>query len=261
MKTVKSKFKLTQSMMKDWKKICPRVFEAKYILKTLDVPPTEAMIWGNYFEYLCIGANVRGGVPELTDTMEKSAYKGRVLKQVEVYKKTIEHYKVTDIQPQVEKEAVLLQTIEDTIIEIPIIGTDDIVCKIDNERAIIDLKFTGDVTNEWGDFAWGAPHKMDLLQAKHYPLIWMLAEDEKCIFQYWIFDRSPKMGAKILHMDASPEAFEWHKRAIFDIWNEIQYSINTSFLSYPKYAECRECPLSCNARLNVPEVEFIILNN
>lgn len=247
---------ITQSMMKDWTGgMCPPLFKARWFDKTYEWTESEAMLWGNWFEYEAIGANVRdGSIPELTDKMKKSVTYGRAQQQLEMWHKIVKELNITDIEVQQEVEAVIEFTYDGQVFPVRISGTEDLRCKVDGKPTIIDIKTTGSVKNTYGDYAWGNPDSMDLKQAIHYPMIEQITTGVKHDFLYIVFGLDKDMGCKIIQGVPTEQSFDKHQQKIFMMWNEIAYSLFNTFEPDPSYNKCNGCPFPCVAQQTVPEI-------
>lgn len=259
-------FKLSNSKLKDWENMCPREFKAKHITK--DYPSfvgTKAMFMGNIFETLVIGGGINGAVTfkslPFGPSIENSVYGPRIVAQAEAAKTYLKALggKMLSRQEYICTELVNPASGEKMTIE----GTLDIRYMMDDGlMVVIDLKFTADTENDFGDFAWGSPEKMDLSQIKHYSLLTMLAFDLDYIpvGYYWVFDHKETMKKKLIKCTISEWAMQEHINRLFEAWNAIQLSIMMDDWEVKNtWENCSKCKSPCNYKRVMPEYTLLDL--
>jgi len=139
--------------------------------------------------------------------------------------------------------------------------------------AIIDLKLTADIHSTYGDYCYGSPQDLDLIQGKmyHYGIRNMdfelnphlenritdslkrLIDDNRVLFLLWIFNykkEKPEDKFIIIRWDKAKEAELNHSIrqtiATMDYYDEMGWPAN------PKYKYCKNCPvLECMERVNI----------
>ena len=144
-----NKYNISPSLIKDYKRVdygamCGQLFREKHILKTLEFETSDAMLAGQYFEYIATGQTPRdGSVPKpvtLKNGDLNTQYE-RIHSQAELFKKWCVSAKITDIQT-----GVLIQ-VEHNGYNVK--GITDIICKVDGVPTIIDTKLSGLLDNKW----------------------------------------------------------------------------------------------------------------
>ena len=259
MKEIKE-IKISQSLIKGYTdylngKLCGLLFKAKYIDKSIESIPSEAMKEGIYFEYLATGSLPKSNVvpyPETNKNGElKEAYK-RVVQAVEFFKKVISHYKI-----KILKVGYVLSNDEMS-------GIIDIWADWDGEICIIDLKYSGLIDDKWNEIGWeteSLPMKDNLMiQGLHYKV---LAQDILGIadipFYYFIFNSKDSTDMKIIKQSVDPDKFFFHKTAISKVKESLEKEIYKGFKPYPSYRSCKDCPMfaNCKERAEYPLVEEV----
>jgi len=252
---------ITQSMIKDWKTTpCPIHFREKWINKTIPWRESEPMLWGKWFEFQAIGGTAHmdeEGVPKLTEKMEKSVFYTRALEQVKMWHKIVKECGIENIIAQEYLEAEIVFEYNSMKLPVKIGGTTDLSCTMDGKAAIIDIKLTGNVKNTYGDFAWGAPETMNMIQPVHYTLLKKIQTGIDYDFYFLVFDISAAMGVKFYKTEIKPERYEYHEKDVFAVWNEIYYAMKHGFEPTPKFEICRDCPVKCEFEQTIPQIEII----
>ena len=254
-------------------KACGRVFVEKYINKRFDLfPPSESMAAGNYFEYLCIGANTKTGeVPQpkyLKDGKTlNEAYK-RILSQADNFKNFIAYYGIEIVSVQ---EKWIVDGLEGTV---DFIGkaTRDIKDKNGNiliekgEEFIADLKLSGLISDKWNDFGWHEDKLSEkerlILQPIHYKFLSKLKYGREYKFMFIIFSPANDYEYKSLIFDVSEEDLELHKTFIATTAAWLKHYLKKGFKEVPEYMRCMDCPLktSCKSFMAIPEITVFELN-
>lgn len=268
-------FKLSNSKLHEFENLCPIVFKAKYIDKTLSSEETFPMACGNFFETLCIGSGA-GGVAYSFERsingkkLQDGVYFKRIQEQAENYKVYRDALggKVYQRQLYVSTE---VRDDEGEII--PIEGTLDIVYQLkDGKLMVIDLKMTGDTDNEFGDFSWGRPEKTDMSQVIHYGIL-LKAEYDLEYFpetQYWVFDRGTELKFKPIRVGVEQEdgriviseQARWsHIQRLSEAYHQIMTCIHLDDWP-PKntFDNCKNCKIQdCRFRRIMPEFYDVVL--
>lgn len=248
---------------------CAKLFEQVYIKKELKIEPTEAMLWGNYFEARCEGKIDDKDLSIITEKMQKSVYHKRIEEQVSLFHRAIKYYGVKIIKWQSYEQAIIVEKINPELaIEIILSGKLDINAEMADKPVVFDTKMTTDIFNEYAKkdkenpYTWGALYKMALTQSKHYPLMRMLNGKDCPAFYYWIADRSTECGFRIINVQHTPAIIANYKANIVKTFNEIVEMQRTGFIPMRKFNECRYCPYSdCPDRQDIPEIEIYNLTN
>lgn len=260
-------FRLSNSRLRDFESLCPMEFKSKYITKEYpEFVPTMPMELGNMFETQAIGGGINGAVTINNsiygDKIAKSEYYPRVVAQAEackVYLKTIGG-KILSRQEYISVQL----TSNDGNQVMTIEGTLDVRYQwIDGKMVVIDLKFTADTENEYGDkFTWGALEKMDMSQIIHYVLLVKLKYELDYIPDgyYWVFDHKKEMKQKLIKVTVSEYALHMHIDRLFEAWNKIQLSLAMDdWEAHNTWDNCRNCKAKCRYERIMPEFTLIDL--
>lgn len=249
------KYYLSNSEMNDWEVMCPLVWKAKYIDKVFDREPSEAMLYGSWFETLAIGSGVGGKITEPTPAMAKSAYADRVKAQAADCRR---YLKALGGKILSRQEYIFTTIVDNDGQEIPVCGGLDIKYGFPGthrRNMIIDLKFTGDNDNDFGPYQYGNAEKINPQQAVHYRILHKAKYGEDCDFEYWIFDKAPTMGQKRIGVSVSEITEAIHIEKVSRIYNEITMSIDMDDWGYKNtFANCRNCPVKCNYERVLPDL-------
>lgn len=250
-------FRLSQSSLKDLAKptTCPKRWEAQYVNKEFRPEPSEAMILGLWFERLIFGEDPDHPreLPPLptTNTGKPTAAVQRMQAQAErvktmLYDKESDEYlgyTVTDIQSVIVTE-------EPFIIIIDFLATNE-----DGEECMFDLKLTADLSNTFGDYAWGNIESMDLFQQKIYQKVFedfhgtKLAENNILVADY-----STEQRVKLFKLIVSEESIMGAEQRVTETWKVINHYTENGYPTDPSIDECKNCPLICTSRITPPSV-------
>lgn len=249
--------KISQSMMKSYqdyknKKECGLLFEAKYIKKNIETPPSPSMKEGIYFEYLATGALPRNGIVPQPEKDSKgnitAAYK-RIEESAKFFKEIIKHYKIKIIKIGYSLENEYMK------------GIIDIFAEWDGMKIFIDTKYSGLLDDKWNELGWeteSLPMKDKLMiQGVHYKILGKdcLGEDN-IPFLYFVFSSKDPRDMKIIFQNVDPDKIAKHKEDVLRVREEILGWIKKGFTAYPEYRRCRECPLfeTCPEKQAIPEI-------
>jgi len=268
----KTKFTISQSLIKqmyrkgDELEHCPAQINALYIEKTASIQ-SLTFDRGNYFEYLAIGAGamhdtVVDDLPRLKSG-EKSTDQIRIEEQAMRFKSLMPIFgmKIIEVQKIVK---VPWKYDEDVTLRIVIDYTSPIKYRTgpiihDHELAIMDLKLTQNINNTFGDYSWGFPANMDLIQAVMYSHVWAEKYGKAIPFYYWIFDFKKNPENKIVKK-REPEPVDYaelHESIRKTHANLIYYAAN-NWPTNPLVSLCKNCPLKDTCIDSVIAVENII---
>lgn len=242
--------------MNDWEVLCPQVWKAKYIDCKIDNQPSEAMMYGSWFETIAIGSGVNGKVTEPTPSMAKSAYAPRVKKQAEDCQAYFKSLGGKIISTQ---EYIYTSVIDGDGQEILVCGGLDVLYGFpDNDEKddiIIDLKFNGDTDNDFGPYQFGNPERVNPQQGVHYKMLYKAKYGKDCGFEWWVFDKSPTMKQKRISLDVSEISNLLHLEKVSRIYNEITFAIAMDDWEYKNsFDNCRNCPVKCQYERKLPEI-------
>jgi len=265
---------------------------------------TASMLNGSYFETLCIGSGAGGkitddlprkrlvkarelenikrkqsGLPEIKG--DKTMDQIRIEQQAQRFKLLSAKYQVT-VEPkgntQVRitipwhKNPEIFLSMEFDIFPTAIITNEGL------KLAIIDLKLTADINASFGEYCWGAPEFMDLIQAYMYhygarqlinnvdmnphivelltkPAV-SLIQQNQLEFYYWVFNyKKETLEDKLVKViwDSTKES-ELHE-AVRKTISLIEYWENMNWPTRPQFKLCKECTIfSCPDKTNIQNV-------
>lgn len=259
---IKYKKVLTQSLIKALldEQACPLKTKMKYIDNSLKDYPTESMNKGVFFEYLCLGNSNKAGeiimdLPRKKNG-EKTIDQQRIESQVKSFEDACKQNNVLIIERGIDIE-VDHPDMEDVSLK----GTLDMVGEINLDESINttmfigDLKLTGDIHNTEGDFGWGSPEKMDLLQAIFYSYIFKLETDQNAVFIYLVFDYKPVPEYKMLKVKMTSLRIAEMKESIrkaaslIDMYDQSEWPMKRAFKNCNTCSYSSQCPATLNKKL------------
>ena len=263
---MEKKLKISQSLIKGYvdylnEKLCGILFKAKYIDKDkrAETPPSDAMKSGIYFEFLCTGALPKSGEvpkPEYayagTSREKLSAPYERVMRSVELFKKTIEHYNIKIIK------AGLYLSSDDKD------GVVDIYAEWDGKPVFIDLKYSGLIDDKWNEMGWDL-ESLNLkdslmIQGVHYKIL-----AKECLgindipFYYFVFDSGNPDYMKIIKQNVDESRIYQHALSIENIKRKLEGNLSYGFKAFPNLKSCNACPLNtdCEHATRVPLINEV----
>lgn len=219
--------------------------------------PTASMMKGLYFENLALDLNRDIEVPILKNGKKPVDYE-RIEAQAEKFKNIKEDHEIMIYSKQEFIEV-------DYTEEIKLFGTLDFVSslrendEIFHEKAIVDLKLTGNVYSTFGDYSWAFPTNMDHTQAFMYNELYKIKYGEDLPFFYMVFDYSPSMNYKIFRKQISSIERAQLTESIRMAIARIKYFDENGWIEIPRHDRCGNCPLkdTCNKFTNKRNVEVI----
>jgi len=300
-------YTISQSLVKKFLKngdelpICPKYIYETAITGNYKEPPTIPRLNGSYFETLVLGSG-RGGhktldLPRKKITKDQQAKNAiRIEKGLEPLPGTkkidqirieeqAERFKILSAQRQImiseyntqvpivkkwDKDPNVFLRGELDIFPTPILGKDGL------QMAIIDVKLTGDVDNNFGDFCWGDPFRMDHIQGQMYhylvrdinpmlnkgirnivtPAVTRMIDDNRVLFLYWVFSYgSGDLKDKFVRYDWEPiKEAELHE-SIRKTVSILEDNDTRGWKADPEYERCSKCPVKeCAERCEIQAV-------
>ena len=297
-------YTISQSLIKKFLKKgdeilgCPKNIYDTVMAPEEEFPPTRPMMDGSYFETLTLGGG-RGGkqtldLPrkQLTIKQEtenrvreekgeelikgtKSIAQIRIEEQAERFKLLCAQHQVviTEYNTQVpilkrweEDEGIMLSG-ELDIFPTPVLG------KRGLQMAIIDLKLTGKINNDFGDYCWGSPEHMDHIQAQmyHYLIrdidfslneglknlvtqsVTNIIANNAVLFLYWVFSYgSGMLRDKFVRYDMDHLKLAEMHESIRKTVAAIEKHEEEGWPADPEYERCAGCPLTnCTERCEI----------
>lgn len=237
----------TQSACKDLEKpeTCPSRWKAQWIDKLFKPQMGIAADYGNYFEYLCIGANAKGealkDLPRNKDGSETAVHR-RIRQQAAVFAELFDPlskqylgYTITSVQGK----------LSGSISGVEVEGTYDILDEASKIPTILDLKMTEDITNTRTVYGWGNPsHELDLIQQVLYQELYFQMYGVRPNMVLLVFEHGTQMRVKIIKLNISEErrrqCFERFEAAssVIEEYERVGWSYD------PSEKECGGCGIS-----------------
>lgn len=257
-------FVWTQSALKDLERetTCPYRWYGQWVLKTPEARPesTEAQMLGNYFEYLCIGANAKGeAIKEIPKTKsgEPTAVQKRLEQQALKFKEFFDPksenylgYEILQVQYPLSGE----------LSGIKIEGTADIHAATTTRPrtpVIIDIKLTADAYSTYSEYGWGnSIEDMDLVQQVAYCKLYEQESGVKPLMVLMVFEHGTAMRSRIITIDID----DWRFDAVenrFLVANSVYEKYKEKGWSrIPSEKECGSCKLDCTKRFKKAVTSF-----
>ena len=256
---------ISQSFLKEYAEYksgntCGLQVKAKYI-DGIKFPSSDAMEYGNAFEYLATGSIPRDGhIPQIekvyvgTKKEGISAQYQRIIQSAELFKQTIKHYGIEII----DKGKVCTQD--------GMTGIMDIVAKWNDRICIIDTKYSGLIDDKWSDFGWN----LDMLPEKHSLMLQpvqykiLLSKELECDeddidFYFFVFSSKEVMNVKLIKVNVDELTIANHLASVEWVKTELQKPIDKLFKAKPTLKGCFECPIkdNCKFKVEVPQIDEI----
>lgn len=228
------------------------------------------MIYGNYFEYLCLGATRSGYIPKrpLLASGKVSVHVERIEEQAMKFPIIIRGYEMIVIKygkPGQRSNTQISAEVEWPVelpIKVTVSMTSDFITPIKHgetgfDSAVVDLKLTSDLSSRFGEYCWATPEEMDLTQAVLGSALFDMP------FYFLVFDyKKDGRGHKLIPIatkamfknGVKPEDenhYQLAKRRFADLKIVISNVVETilkwdseGYVENPSYKECKSCPLS-----------------
>jgi len=277
--------KLTQTLIKQINaNVCPRKWYEIYVAKTAPRIFKESFNKGMYFEQQVVGSSAHGmGVaqPKLLSNGNKAVAYQRIDDQAYFAKGVVFplfEVNIKNVQETINTRYISRKKVIPAIIELE--GTLDIIADMhDKELAvgpresIIDLKVTSDINSTYGEYAWGAPLKMDhtqayfysyLLQSENYHKIYgsaamynfdSLFNLDWITFYYMVFDYKPVPEYKVFRK-------KFDKAGWLELEKNIEMAIKKYIvaeqLGFPETpgVSCADCTIKMSCKSYKPIFNF-----
>lgn len=189
--------KISQSLMKDLQdylnhQMCGLVFKARHV-DHLQGNTSEAMLLGQYFEYIATGQLPKYGnepIPRLLKSGElsepfKKAHESALYSKAIIQALNID-IKETGMDIEFENKK----------------GTLDIFAYWDGKPCIIDYKYTGLLDNRWDEKGWDVETLSDkpklMIQAVHYKYILEQIMGEEVDFYFFLFSSKNPTDVRVV---------------------------------------------------------------
>jgi len=299
-------FPINQSIIKEFfhngeeREYCFKRIYLTKIIRKVRSEPTDPMIKGKYFETKCLGKSSGYNINDLPrkkltkKDLAENAVRATEKKPLLLGEKFIDHIRIDDqigrFRALCDKYRIII-TKENVQVELKTIWEHDpdvmlkaeldvfpttILIEDELEAAIIDLKLTADIHSVYGEYCYGKPEYLDLIQAKMYhyivrnintklnphvgPLITSsvksLIEQDRILFLLWVFNyKGTELDDKFIQVkwDKNKEA-ELHE-SIRKTVGVIEMGERTGWPTNPVYSLCKSCPVkACPDRNKIQTV-------
>lgn len=261
---------LNKLQVKDY---CPYFIQQKYLLKKDVGISTEAQMKGRYFEYLLFGGKnpqpqmyKRGGAEKKIDYL-------RIEEQVEIARSLYPQHLIT-VFPEYNTGVRLKKAFNGHIIE-GILDLFPTLFMIEEHVriAIIDLKLTKNIHNDFGEFGWGNFEQMDWIQpAMYHELVrdinwdinphiskttrdlierftWQIDNDEIHFF-FWVFDIKDPLENEMFEVTWDYDKKLYLERAVEKAVIELEHMKENDYPQEPGN-HCFNCTIDCELRQTI----------
>ena len=259
---MKNKLYLSQSMLKDWTKMCHLAFSKRWFgdeheKKLFSIDDRQPVRFGILFETLVVGSGVSGKVIEWTDKEKRSVYYDRIHRQAKLCRQYLK-----DMGGKILQAQDYIQTsFEHEGSTYYIQGNIDVRYGFDDGRqAVIDLKSTGCTDNTFGEHSWGNLEKIDTTQLEHYSLLVQQKFGIDPEAYYLVFDISKEEKFVPIQVSISEQAMYEHKERVAKVYREISEAIMLDYFEpNNSFSNCKSCPLNttCKFANPYPELSYI----
>lgn len=257
---------ISQSFLKEFAKykngeVCGLQTKAKYI-DGIRFPSSEAMEYGNFFEYMATGSIPRDGHIPKAKIVYAGTTKGKVADQyqraidsAEFFKKIIQAYEIEIIE------------IGKVCTQDGMTGIFDIVAKWNDRICIIDTKYSGLMDDKWNELGWNIDSLTEkhnlMLQPVQYKIL--LSKELECEpddidFFFFIFSTKVVRDVKIIKVHVEENTIATHLSTIEWVKGELQKPMEAVFKAKPSLIRCNECFIkdNCSSRVDLPHIDEIV---
>lgn len=241
------KLKINQTLIKKLKKgnDCPaQIKEMLWPTVVTKVAATDSQLKGLVFEQEALDMDPVYGPPLLKMGGVPVDYI-RIREQAKRFKEEIVPQYELEIKPENVQLYIEHQYNADVILH----GTLDFVSPIKDDVlgkmpiAIHDLKMTGSIYKQFGDYSWAFPYNIDHTQAHMYKFLFKAEHKYTLPFYYWVFDYSPDKNLKIFRKETtSIDSLELEESIRMSVEKLNEYDRN-GWVESASPENCRYCPL------------------
>lgn len=253
-------FRVSKYAISTFKEVgsCKRKWLESVVLKSIPKdPPSEQMIKGIYFETMCFGANASGDeLPDMSFMMLKNGEPNielqRIHTQVDRFKSLFTPTSDEFVGIYMKEFQSVIETDKNKIVT-DIIGVDEF-----DRDVIVDLKFTSDVSQSFGDFAWGKdPSQIDWSQMVLYSKVYEEVRGIKPRMFTLVFDASKNLGVKMFEVKVSQTAIEEIEDITDVVLSSARKYVEDGAPVRPSESNCSKCPIECSSRFVKPLVDKV----
>lgn len=258
--------RLSQSLIRNIEadSMCPQFYKEYHWLQQHILPPSQAQLIGQYFEWLALNNKPRGGaivVPGQTSRGAKPVDVKRIEEQAGRVVSTLERHDMYVVTPQGhESPSITMRMPLEEYPDIMFEGTFDFVASHQQEPGVFtitDLKATKTLHSSYGPNGkpgWGDFFNMDHLQA--YSYLWLANArfpDRNWRFRYAVFSYDAGKDYQIFEVDMGSMELQ-----------ELKVRINTAAAKLMEWAESGfepighpDCCTRCIHRKTCPAARLV----
>ncbi len=250
--------------------ICPQRYYLEEITGELQRYSSEAMLYGNYFEYHATGQLPRDGVVPIIPLLKKQrlgsyepAVKQRLDQQILNFPKVMAQHGI-----KIAKTGYAMEYMFNN--ELVLHGILDVLVEYKGKPYILDIKMTGNIHNDYGDFAWGKviemhpdnsgvyiarfepdnKDAMDFIQAQTYMYMMEKLTKNKWGFLYAVFDHKPNPEHKIIEVLEDSAARKDMLERMHGTKAKLTKFKDMNYMAIPSINECHGCKKAdCSVRM------------
>ncbi|MDJ1499371.1 PD-(D/E)XK nuclease family protein [Xanthocytophaga agilis] len=259
---IASRPSVSQSLVKELRNdVCPRRIYGAYVLG-LPTVPTDSQLRGIYFEYKLTGSCGKSGIPPI-EPLQKTGKRyvdfERLDGQAQFIREELFPYygiEILDTDVVIATEFTHPDTDEIVTVKCRL----DVLARVNNKLAVIDIKATGDVANG----GWRNPIGLDHTQAYFY--MWALYQSKELNsegvmpeFYYIVADWSPRSDYEVIKVEWNNGSFWEVRHAATEAFDKMKSMEEQGFPARPSYQQCQSCPFqhSCTDKKQFKEVKVI----
>jgi len=262
---------VSQSLIKNYwaykeGNFCGEALYRMNILHEAEFEPTEAMMLGHYFEFLCTGASLRdGSEPAMPATKAGKATAGalKMQEQAKRFKKLVDAEGITI------KETGLVVEHFPKGESFKLKGIFDINGSVKGTDSIIDIKSSGLIGNEWEAYGWHKGtfnmRKQLTIQVVFYKyLAWKEFGVEDMPFYFIVHSSTNEIDSifwevRLADFEVAMNHFE---DMVFEVAREIEMEMQFGFTPYPDVKRCGKCALKdkCVYAVETPQLEIVTID-
>lgn len=236
--------------------VCGLQLKARHIDK-IKFPPTDAMLYGIFFEYKITGYLPEGiEFPTLKGGGLPTKYVA-ISKQAETFKKTLERYgfEIVGYNKRYETDDMSL------VVDIEVVHKDDAERRI----IVIDTKCSALINDKWSDYGWHEERieqKDDLLiQAVQYKYMYNEIYGYVPDFYFYVASSTNDTDCKFYKVEIDEETrFSEHLQITEKAKQQYDHLATTdSWKPRPSMSECADCAIkdTCKHFTDVPLIKTI----
>ena len=260
------KIRLNQTFIKKLKEdsICPSQIYHVFIEETAKMEITDSQNKGRFFEELCLlqpGETPIVQAPKLKNGSMPIDYV-RISEQAEFFREEVTQQFGLDIKPMNRQIYMEYDYAPNVVLHGKIDFNSPIKDEIlgDVPMAIHDLKMTGSIFKQFGDYSWAFPYNIDHTQAFMYTFLYKELFGWTLPFYYWVFDYSPDKNYKVFRKQVEPlHLLELQESIRMSVEKIKLFERNGWNVTVPMEKNCKNCPLKENCKSYNPKKSIEVI--